>query len=278
MHIVFRVLNFLHNKNTSGVFNLDQTDYALMVNIASHIGKNTITWVKLKTIAREIGFKAVSYVRKRLNQLVEKGLIIKENRSGLESHYQLGQIFNKGDESYPQTAPLESQVVDENQMQNDEGAPLERRGVRLHRGGVTPYIYNNTNNNTLLLDNHTEDVHLTEERQKRSSTMDDDFIYNARHESLALELDVDIREEFEHFRDYHLAKGSRFKDWNRALNTWLRNAAKFKRKGKHGKADGGDFFNWCAKSIRESGQQSGRHDFHEVSGYLPETLDGEFYK
>ena len=33
--------------------------------------------------------------------------------------------------------------------------------------------------------------------------------------------------EFESFRDYHVAKGSRFCDWEAALRTWLRNGKKF---------------------------------------------------
>lgn len=37
--------------------------------------------------------------------------------------------------------------------------------------------------------------------------------------------------EFEAFRDYHLARGSVFKDWDRAFYSWLRNAKQFKRNG-----------------------------------------------
>lgn len=32
---------------------------------------------------------------------------------------------------------------------------------------------------------------------------------------------------FEDFLNYHIAKGSKFKDWSRAYNTWLSNSAKF---------------------------------------------------
>lgn len=37
----------------------------------------------------------------------------------------------------------------------------------------------------------------------------------------------EVSHEAEQFRDYHLARGSSFKDWNAAWRTWLRNSRKF---------------------------------------------------
>jgi hypothetical protein len=42
---------------------------------------------------------------------------------------------------------------------------------------------------------------------------------------------LDVEEEFEKFRDYHLAKGSKFKDWEAAFRTWVRNTVKWNNKG-----------------------------------------------
>lgn len=39
--------------------------------------------------------------------------------------------------------------------------------------------------------------------------------------------DLSIEDEFEAFCDYHLARGSKFKDWDRAFGTWCRNAVRF---------------------------------------------------
>jgi len=52
---------------------------------------------------------------------------------------------------------------------------------------------------------------------------------NAGHEDLAGKLQVDLHAEVEAFRDHHRAKASRFADWDAALRTWLRNAAKWRR-------------------------------------------------
>lgn len=38
-----------------------------------------------------------------------------------------------------------------------------------------------------------------------------------------------ISSQLEHFRDHHLAKGSKFADWDRAFQTWMRNAKSYGR-------------------------------------------------
>jgi len=53
------------------------------------------------------------------------------------------------------------------------------------------------------------------------------FTPSEKHTSLANELGVNLLSEFAVFVDYHASKGSKFKNWDAALNTWLRNAVKF---------------------------------------------------
>lgn len=64
---------------------------------------------------------------------------------------------------------------------------------------------------------------------KKSCQLPNDFVPKETHYVLAKKLGVHLDNEFEHFRDHHLARGSTMKDWNAALNTWLRNAAKFNK-------------------------------------------------
>ena len=61
-------------------------------------------------------------------------------------------------------------------------------------------------------------------------TLPPDFKPTADHENLAWSLDLHINPEFTKFCDFHQSKGSKFVDWNKALNTWIRNAPKFIRK------------------------------------------------
>lgn len=63
--------------------------------------------------------------------------------------------------------------------------------------------------------------------RKRATQRPADWRPNARHVSMAQQLDLDLEREVEQFRDHHDSKGSTFKDWDAAFRTWLRNAAKW---------------------------------------------------
>lgn len=61
----------------------------------------------------------------------------------------------------------------------------------------------------------------------RKCALPSDFAPKDSHKQLAAEKGVSLETEFEQFCDHHAAKGSTMADWDRALNTWLRNAKKF---------------------------------------------------
>lgn len=68
---------------------------------------------------------------------------------------------------------------------------------------------------------------VAEEEQrpsKRATQMPADYRPKPSHFALAASLGVNLQVEGPRFVDHHLAKGSKFKDWDRALNTWIRNA------------------------------------------------------
>ncbi|HHS1785741.1 TPA: helix-turn-helix domain-containing protein [Salmonella enterica subsp. enterica serovar Virchow] len=67
------------------------------------------------------------------------------------------------------------------------------------------------------------------ERKKKPSSMPEGFSPSASHQKMAEEFGVSLQDEFDKFTDHHLSKGSKFIDWNRALNTWLRNARGFQK-------------------------------------------------
>lgn len=70
----------------------------------------------------------------------------------------------------------------------------------------------------------------TEEKQggkppaaaKKARQLPADFVPNDANRRIAAERGVDLRHAFEQFADHHRAKGSTFKDWHLAFNTWLR--------------------------------------------------------
>jgi hypothetical protein len=73
---------------------------------------------------------------------------------------------------------------------------------------------------------------------KRALQMREDFAPKDGHKQLASELGVDLASEFEVFKDHHLGHGSKFVDWDRALNKWLRNAREFRRTKGNGHGNG----------------------------------------
>lgn len=64
-------------------------------------------------------------------------------------------------------------------------------------------------------------------KEKRACQFPKTLEPNKRNRELAAEMGLNLEREFEAFADHHRAKGSKYKDWNLALNTWLRNAVKF---------------------------------------------------
>jgi phage replication O-like protein O len=65
--------------------------------------------------------------------------------------------------------------------------------------------------------------------KKRASQFPSGFTPTDTNQLLASELGVNLQSEFMAFSDYHQSKGSTFKDWGLALNTWLRNSVKFSK-------------------------------------------------
>lgn len=64
-------------------------------------------------------------------------------------------------------------------------------------------------------------------KAKQAVQLPENFEPNETNKALAQELGVSLITEFPQFCDHHRAKGSTMKDWNAALNTWIRNANKF---------------------------------------------------
>ncbi len=63
--------------------------------------------------------------------------------------------------------------------------------------------------------------------RKRAHALPDSWKPTDRHRAKADESRLDLEAEAESFKDHHIAKGSVMKDWDRAFNTWLRNAVRF---------------------------------------------------
>lgn len=58
----------------------------------------------------------------------------------------------------------------------------------------------------------------------RARQLPSDLTWTNAHSLKAHAKGVDVEAEFEKFKDYHLARASKFVDWDRAFHTWLNNA------------------------------------------------------
>jgi hypothetical protein len=59
----------------------------------------------------------------------------------------------------------------------------------------------------------------------------EDFQPKASHELMANEYGLPLPDVFAGFSDYHRSKGNKFKNWDLALNTWIRNEIRFSQNG-----------------------------------------------
>jgi hypothetical protein len=79
----------------------------------------------------------------------------------------------------------------------------------------------------------TKPIGLVKKSSKRvSSEFPDDFNLNGGHLQLAAEFGHNAEEEFSKFRDWAMAHGTKYKNWDHAFRNWIRNAEKFKTANK----------------------------------------------
>ena len=75
------------------------------------------------------------------------------------------------------------------------------------------------------------------QKQKRACQISDDFEPTTHHEDIAINENINLDNELVKFKDYCLANGKKYIDWNAAFNNWLRNAAKYQRASPNNKAN-----------------------------------------
>ncbi|EHB3636402.1 helix-turn-helix domain-containing protein [Salmonella enterica] len=108
------------------------------------------------------------------------------------------------------------------------GAGADRGGAGADRGGAVADLGGGAGDDPRTYHSF-EPVKEPLERKKKPSSMPEGFSPSASHQKMAEEFGISLQDEFDKFTDHHLSKGSKFIDWSRALNTWLRNARGFQK-------------------------------------------------
>ncbi|EHG6501746.1 helix-turn-helix domain-containing protein [Salmonella enterica] len=108
------------------------------------------------------------------------------------------------------------------------GAGADRGGAGADRGGAGADLGGGAGADPRTYHSF-EPVKEPLERKKKPSSMPEGFSPSASHQKMAEEFGISLQDEFDKFTDHHLSKGSKFIDWSRALNTWIRNARGFQK-------------------------------------------------
>lgn len=113
-------------------------------------------------------------------------------------------------------------------LDNAQQIPPESGGAGDDRGGAGDDLGGGAGDDPRTYHSF-EPVKEPLERKKKPSSMPEGFSPSASHQKMAEEFGISLQDEFDKFTDHHLSKGSKFIDWSRALNTWLRNARGFQK-------------------------------------------------
>lgn len=152
---------------------------------------------------------------------------------------------NEEGKCWPSIATIAKRAgCSERTVQRHLGELVEKGYVsRQHREGTTPFYYVHIGGDRMT--GVTQPCHQggdTAMSPKPSLNRQRTLSVPTRlPDMLDLDLDPLLKEGFSddeanhealQFRDYHKARGNKFKDWNAAWRTWCRNALKFKRTDK----------------------------------------------
>ena len=91
---------------------------------------------------------------------------------------------------------------------------------------------------------------------KRATQIPDGWVPSERNIQDAISKQFtteEISHEADRFRDYHLSKGSTYKNWDAAWRTWLGNARKFAGNSAQGQRNGTSRSHVIADAVREAG-------------------------
>ena len=92
---------------------------------------------------------------------------------------------------------------------------------------VKPRLNNGLTGRQPKANSSSSSLYISKKRYMKKSFPKDFAVSDAVRSLARSKAWPDPDSEFERFRDYHVAKGSMFCDWEAALRTWLRNGKKF---------------------------------------------------
>ncbi|EBD4088539.1 helix-turn-helix domain-containing protein [Salmonella enterica] len=189
----------------------------VLIKLADNANDNGECWPSYQHIADHCECSK-SAVKEHISALIKLGLMTKENRVGVNN--------GKGNTSNVYRLHLTSTPVP---PESTPPVPPKSTGGSPKSTTVPPESTPPVPPAGTRTSHSFEPVKEPLDNKKKLSSMPEGFSPSASHQKMAEEYGISLQEEFDKFTDHHISKGSKFIDWNRALNTWLRNAKGFQK-------------------------------------------------
>ena len=174
--------------------------------LASYAGNKTNCFPSHQSLSRDCGM-SIDSVKRNLKSLENKCLVKILHSTGFNNHYELTIPSADGTEG--------SQHL----VANGPTYPVPP--------APTPSADSPPNNISNNIKQYTSSANKKLRDKIVKKTFPQEFTIDESHREKANGFILDIDSEFEHFREYYIAKRNKFSDWGMAFHIWLRNAAKF---------------------------------------------------
>ncbi|EOF6195393.1 helix-turn-helix domain-containing protein [Salmonella enterica] len=199
----------------------------VLIKLADNANDEGECWPSYQHIADQCEVSR-STVKSHIRALEDMGLLKREFRRKGELNQ--SNVFYLTLDNAQQIPPESGGAGDDRGGAGDDrgGAGDDRGGAGDDRGGAGDDLGGGAGADPRTYHSF-EPVKEPLERKKKPSSMPEGFSPSASHQKMAEEFGISLQDEFDKFTDHHLSKGSKFIDWSRALNTWLRNARGFQK-------------------------------------------------
>ncbi|EBI1936543.1 TPA: helix-turn-helix domain-containing protein [Salmonella enterica subsp. enterica] len=197
----------------------------VLIKLADNANDNGECWPSYQHIADHCECSK-SAVKEHISALIKLGLMTKENRVGVNN--------GKGNTSnvyrlHLTSTPVPPESTPPVPPKSTPPVPPKSTGGSPKSTPVPPESTPPVPPAGTRTSHSFEPVKEPLDNKKKLSSMPEGFSPSASHQKMAEEYGISLQEEFDKFTDHHISKGSKFIDWNRALNTWLRNAKGFQK-------------------------------------------------